>query len=125
MEIYKISILLAQDRHSLPLDLPFPAKSMARTCVIVLHKRERQLAAPWREETAEALRRCVAARAKPASCLRQGRKGPSETFGADVLSVLHKRGASRRSKARRDSPSTGQLPYGLRWESGTVGLKPA
>ncbi|MFQ6829002.1 MAG: hypothetical protein ACLRSY_04710, partial [Acutalibacter sp.] len=34
-----ISILLVQDRHSLPLDLPFPAKPAARMCVSVLHKR--------------------------------------------------------------------------------------
>ena len=57
-------------------------------------------AAPRRELTAEALRRCVAARAKPpsrlrqgrggctpgmpASCVPQGRKGPSEISGADA-----------------------------------------
>ena len=35
-----------------------------RTCFFLSIKRERQLAAPRREETAEALRRCVAAQAK-------------------------------------------------------------
>ena len=84
-------------------------------------------------------RGCVAARAMPASCLRQGRKGPNETTGADVrhrldqarrfaaapwrelpgvqpprtcVSVPHKRGASRRSVARRDSGGTPRLEMG-------------
>ena len=34
-----------------------PGVQPPRTCAGVLHKRERQLAAPGREETAEALRR--------------------------------------------------------------------
>ena len=49
------------------------AKPMAWTCMNGSIKRERQLAAPRRDLTAEALRRCVAARAKPPSRLRQGR----------------------------------------------------
>ena len=59
-----------------------PVKPSARTCVSVLHKRERLLAAPrrelaragtHREETAEALRRSVAGLDMPPSRLRQGR----------------------------------------------------
>ena len=81
----------------------------ARTRVSVLHRRERQLAAPGRELTAEALRRCVAARANSRDArtgaravietsdrvrgrgrlLRErNRKGPSEANGADALSPL-------------------------------------
>ena len=141
----------------------------ARTRVSVLHRRERQLAAPGRELTAEALRRCVAARANSRDArtgaravietsprvrgrgrlLRErSQKGPSEANGADVYYPLDqarpsaagpwpdwpsrlfafrkggkvsknlsartrasesiKRGASRRSVARRDSGGTPQ-----------------
>ncbi len=96
-------------------------------------------AAPRRELTAEALRRCVAARAKPpsrlrqgrggctpgmpASCVPQGRKGPSKTSGVDALFPLNQarrkpplRGANRPVRARtatcsREHPPRGFRPY--------------
>ena len=80
----------------------------ARTCVSVLHRRERQLAAPGRELLCGSTRRCVAARAKPPSCLRQGRGAALQACrllafrkaGKDTVkltartrvSVLHRRG---------------------------------
>ena len=145
-----------------------PSEPPARTRGIGSIKRERQLAAPGREETAEALRRGGCTPGMLASCVPQGRgvapqacrplafrkggKGPgkpprgreassctsasvsSPLRGAErqpstgpriapcghaprtCVSVLHKRGVSRRSKARfvqsghgprRDSPGTG------------------
>ena len=133
----------------------------ARTRVSVLHRRERQLAAPGRELTAEALRRCVAARANSrdartgaravietsprvrgvrgrtgqAAFLRSAKAGRSQKIysARTRASESIKRGASRRSEARivqsghgprNDSPGTGQLSYGLRWESGQVREKP-
>ena len=98
------------------------AKPMARTCSSVPHKRERQLAAPWREETAEALRRCVAARAKsrgartgaravigPSARLRgvRGRTGHAAFLRpakAERSQQSHRRGRAlsyRRARAKR------------------------
>ena len=74
-----------------------PAKPPARTCVIVLHKRERQLAAPRRR------------RDSPGT-------GPRTCFHLSI-----KRGASRRSKARIDSGGTPPV----RGRTGQAGFLPA
>ena len=121
-----------------------PAKPPARTCVD-LSKSTSEASCPWRELTAEALRRgtgAIGARAiirtsarlrgvrgrtgqaalspsaragscapgTSASCLRQGREGPSETTGADV----RQRPAQARASARRCVAARGKPPSRLR-----------
>ena len=100
-----------------------PSEPPARTRGIGSIKRERQLAAPGREETAEALRRGGCTPGMLASCVPQGRgvapqacrplafrKGgrARKTTGADARHrPAQARASARRSVARRDSPGTG------------------
>ena len=56
----------------------------------------------------------VAGLAKPASCLRQGRKGPRETSAADV----HQRSDQARASARRSKARIAQREHPPRRDSG-------
>ena len=94
-----------------------PTKPAARTRGTGSIKRERQLAAPWRELTAEALRWSVAARAKPPSRLRQGRgaalqacRPPAYGKGGELRS----RHAALPPSARAGSCAPGMPPSRLR-----------
>ena len=79
-----------------------PAKPPARTCVIVLHKRERQLAAPRREETAQALGRGRAFTSRSGASVSSPPQGANRSAGAPAADVRH-----RLDQARRKPPLQG------------------